>query len=177
MVSLIDLFPTLVEACGLPPLERLDGKSLVPLIKQPTSDWPAATVITWARGNHAVQTDRWRYMHYYDGSEELYDHRSDPHEWHNLAARREYQEQKQQLKQWVPRNADVESFVRMGKWKAVFPRRGSHLGSQVLLFDTEFRNGIEERTSIAEQHPDVVRRIRQHLQQSGLSGKYLNVHP
>jgi arylsulfatase A-like enzyme len=177
MVSLIDLFPTLVDACQLKPAPVLDGKILLPLVRQPTAPWSAATVITWARGNHAVQTDRWRYMHYYDGSQELYDHRTDPHEWHNLADQAAFQQQKQQLQKWVPGNADVEQFVRMGKWKAVFPARGSHLGNEPLLFDTEYRNGIEERTSVAEEHPEVVKKIRQRVKGAGQPEKYLTVDP
>ena len=177
MVSLIDLFPTLVDACQLKPVPPLDGKSLLPLVRQPTASWPAATVITWARGNHAVQTDRWRYMHYYDGSQELYDHRTDPLEWHNLADRVEFQQQKQQLQKWVPGNADVEHFVRMGKWKAVFPKRGSHLGNKPLLFDTEYRNGIEERTSVAEEYPEMVRKINQRVKATNRPEKYLTVDP
>ena len=175
MVSLIDLFPTLIDACQLKPKADLDGKSLLPLVRNPDSAWSPATVITWARGNHAVQTDRWRYLHYYDGTEELYDHRSDPWEWHNLAAQAPYQQQKHQLKQWVPKNADVQHFVRMGKWKAVFPVKGSHLGDQVLLFDTEYRNGIEERTSVASEHPGIVKQIRRLLDESAQPTKYLTL--
>lgn len=175
MVSLIDLFPTLIDACQLETKPELDGKSLLPLVRRPLASWPEATVITWARGNHAVQTDRWRYLHYYDGSEELYDHRSDPHEWRNLSAQAEYQQQKQQLQQWLPKNADIQRFVRMGKWKAVFPDKKSHLGNEVLLFDTQFRNGIEERTSVAAEHPDVVKQIRRLLDESALPGKYLTL--
>ena len=45
--------------------------------------WPAIT--THNRGNHSVRTERWRYIRYADGSEELYDHDADPLEWKNLA--------------------------------------------------------------------------------------------
>ncbi|MDE0105954.1 MAG: hypothetical protein OXN89_26535 [Bryobacterales bacterium] len=41
--------------------------------------------MTWLRGNHAFRTERWRYVRYRDGSEELYDHSNDPWEWVNLA--------------------------------------------------------------------------------------------
>jgi hypothetical protein len=63
----------------------------------------------------------------------------------------------------------------MGKWKAVFPARGSHLGNEPLLFDTEYRNGIEERTSVAEEHPEVVKKIRQRVKGAGQPEKYLTV--
>ena len=37
-----------------------------------------------------MRSERWRYIRYADGSEELYDHRRDPHEWRNLALDRQY---------------------------------------------------------------------------------------
>ena len=38
----------------------------------------------WAPGHFALRSEHWRYIRYNDGSEELYDHRSDPKEWKNL---------------------------------------------------------------------------------------------
>jgi arylsulfatase A-like enzyme len=84
-VGLIDLFPTLLELCGLPPVEQLDGRSLVPLLRAPDADWDHPALTTHGRGNHALRSERWRYIRYADGGEELYDHHSDPHEWRNLA--------------------------------------------------------------------------------------------
>jgi arylsulfatase A-like enzyme len=83
-VSLVDLFPTLIELCGLPPRDDLDGRSLVPLLKDPGRE-TRAVVTTFDHQNYSVRTDRWRLIHYQDGSEELYDHASDPDEWRNLA--------------------------------------------------------------------------------------------
>ncbi len=39
MTSLMDIFPTLVELCGLPQKEGLDGHSLIPLLKDPGAEW------------------------------------------------------------------------------------------------------------------------------------------
>jgi arylsulfatase A-like enzyme len=89
-VSLLNLFPTLVELCGLPPNEELDGHSLVPLLKNPQADWNYPALTTMGPRNHALRTERWRYIRYRDGSEELYDHRRDPWEWSNLADDRDY---------------------------------------------------------------------------------------
>ena len=86
VVSLLDIYPTLVDLAGLKPREELDGQSLVPLIKEPKLPWPRAVVSTYGYQNHSVRTERWRYIRYYDGTEELYDHHKDPHEWNNLAA-------------------------------------------------------------------------------------------
>jgi arylsulfatase A-like enzyme len=85
-VSLLDLYPTLIELAGLPTRNGLEGNSLVPLLKDPQTDWNRPVVTTHGRNNHAVRTERWRYIRYADGSEELYDHDNDPHEWTNLAS-------------------------------------------------------------------------------------------
>jgi hypothetical protein len=71
---------TLLELCGLPPDPSCDGKSIVPLLRNPMARWESPALMTYGRGNHAVRSSRWRYIRYADGSEELYDHRSDPNE-------------------------------------------------------------------------------------------------
>ncbi len=84
-VSLIDIYPTLAELSGLAPPATLDGESLVPLLRDPARATGRAVVTMFNPGNGSLRTDRWRYIRYADGSEELYDHASDPHEWTNLA--------------------------------------------------------------------------------------------
>ena len=84
-VDLSALYPTLLDLCGLPTDDRCDGVSLVPLLKDPAASWNRPAVMTYMRGNHAVRSDRWRYIRYADGTEELYDHSTDPHEWTNIA--------------------------------------------------------------------------------------------
>jgi choline-sulfatase len=84
-VNLLDLYPTLNELCGLAAIESHDGVSLVPLVRDPQANWDRPAVIEYKRGNAAVRSDRYRYIRYRDGGEELYDHKTDPHEWHNLA--------------------------------------------------------------------------------------------
>ena len=49
-----------------------------------------------------VRSEQFRYVRYRDGSEELYDHRKDPHEWHNVADNPEYAAAKKQLAQSIP---------------------------------------------------------------------------
>lgn len=85
IVSLLDLYPTLVDLCGLPPNPSNQGRSLVPLLNDPKLDWPHPAVVGWKEGSFALQTERYRYIRYGDGSEELYDHVADPNEWKNLA--------------------------------------------------------------------------------------------
>ena len=86
MVSLIDLYPTLMELCAVPARSGLDGQSLVPLLRDPQREWTRPVLTTYGYQNHAVRTERWRYIRYEDGGEELYDHHNDPNEWHNLAS-------------------------------------------------------------------------------------------
>lgn len=101
-VSLLDLYPTLTELCGLEPSERIDGESLLPLLKDPEAPRRRPAVTTYLRGNHAVRDGRWRYIRYADGGEELYDHRTDPNEWSNVAGDPRYGPIKARLAQWLP---------------------------------------------------------------------------
>ena len=100
-VSLLDIYPTLVELAGLPPKRDVDGKSLLPLLQDPRKQWPPA-LMTMGRGHHAVRSDRWRYIRYADGSEELYDHSKDPWEWTNLAGQPQYARIIDEHKKWLP---------------------------------------------------------------------------
>jgi arylsulfatase A-like enzyme len=84
-VELLSIYPTLIDLCGLPVNKKLEGVSLEPLLKNAHSAWKHVAVSTLGHNNHAVRDERWRYIRYADGSEELYDHQTDPNEWSNLA--------------------------------------------------------------------------------------------
>jgi arylsulfatase A-like enzyme len=87
--ELLDIYPTLVDLAGLDPVEGLEGLSLRPQLENP--DTPRRPAITTHNpGNHSVCDERWRYIRYGDGSEELYDRENDPNEWHNLAGKAEH---------------------------------------------------------------------------------------
>lgn len=96
-VSLIDLYPTLVELCGVKGPEGLDGDSLVPLLRDPQADYRTTTLTMFDEGNASIRDRRWRYIRYNDGSEELYDLKSDPNEWSNLAPVEKHDEAKRSL--------------------------------------------------------------------------------
>lgn len=101
-VSLVDIYPTLADLCGLEPPDGVDGKSLRPLLENPDAAGDYYAIQTYRRGNHSVRASRWRYTRYRDGSEELYDHAADPLEWRNLAGRPEYRTIKQILARKLP---------------------------------------------------------------------------
>jgi arylsulfatase A-like enzyme len=102
-VDMMALYPTLLELCGLPPDAKCDGHSIVPLLRNSEAAWDRPAVMTYMRGNHAVRTDRWRFIRYADGTEELYDHDNDAHEWTNVAHDERFAEVLKSHRRWLPR--------------------------------------------------------------------------
>ena len=102
-VELLDVFPTLLELCRFDARNDLEGHSLATLLKDANAqrDWPAIT--THNQNNHTVRTEYRRFIRYADGSEELYDLRTDPHEWTNLAQDPQQAEIIRQHAAWLPR--------------------------------------------------------------------------
>ncbi len=101
-VSLLDIYPTLVELCGLPTVHALEGNSLVPLIRDTNTEWDRPILSTWKYKNHAVRSNDWRYIQYRDGGEELYHPESDPGEHQNLVGDPQYAEVIEELRKWLP---------------------------------------------------------------------------
>ena len=102
-VNLLSLFPTLTQLAGLPSKRDNDGPSVVPLLKDEKADWPHVSITHLAEPqNYSVSGQRWRYIHYANGDEELYDTVKDPHEWVNLAAKVEHADRLAELKRRAP---------------------------------------------------------------------------
>ena len=89
-MSLLDLYPTLVELCNLKGPDTLDGESLGTLLREPSRSTGRVVTTTFDRGNISLRGERWRYIRYASGEEELYDLKADPNEWSNLAGRPEH---------------------------------------------------------------------------------------
>ncbi len=96
-VSLMDIYPTLTELAGLDTPDHIEGVSLVPLLRDPNTEWDRSVVTTLGYRNHAVTYGQYRYIRYADDTEELYDLESDPNEWTNRAADPEFEGIKNEL--------------------------------------------------------------------------------
>lgn len=108
-VSLLDIYPTLAELCGLTPPAYLDGRSLVPLLKNPKAPWES-TAITGlcTKGKQegvafiSIRHELGRYTRYGADQEEYYDSNKDPHEWTNQIDYPEYAATVKRLRTLVP---------------------------------------------------------------------------
>lgn len=106
-VDLMAVYPTICELTGLPIPKHVESLSVRPLLQNPNADWEVPAITTHGRGNHAVRLGQWRYIHYADGSEELYDHETDEFEWTNLASAPEHVQVKTELQKYLPKTEQV----------------------------------------------------------------------
>jgi arylsulfatase A-like enzyme len=113
-VSMMDLYPTLMDLSGLKAPGRQDGESLMRWLKDPKAPKSAPAVTTYGFGNHAVRSERWRYIRYNDGGEELYDRAKDPNEWTNLASKPELASVKNEHAKWLPTRNEPDAPKRNG---------------------------------------------------------------
>jgi len=102
-VSLLDIYPTLIELCDLSKQSGLDGISLVPLLRNPRAPREQPAITVSEEWHASVVDDRYRYIRYRDGSEELYDRKADPNEWNNRATDPKLVDIKQRLIGFVPK--------------------------------------------------------------------------
>jgi arylsulfatase A-like enzyme len=101
-VDFMSIYPTLTDLCGVPTPEHVEGPSIRPLLADPKAAWDRPALTTYRFNNHALRTDRWRYIRYANGDEELYDHANDPNEHTNVAGKPEWAELKAGLAKRLP---------------------------------------------------------------------------
>jgi arylsulfatase A-like enzyme len=101
-VQLLDIYPTLLELCNLEKDAKLQGNSLVPLLKDSKSDWRHYARTSFGPGNYAIVSEQYRFIQYNDGSEEFYDHTKDPKEWHNKITDATYAKIVQKHREQIP---------------------------------------------------------------------------
>jgi len=106
-VELLDVYPTVAECIGLTKPEHLQGRSLRPLLDAPSAAWDHPAFAQVTRGparkrvmGYSVHTEQFRYTEWDGGKAgvELYDHKTDPDELHNLAADPAHADQRKELK-------------------------------------------------------------------------------
>ncbi len=130
LVEFVDIYPTLVECCGLPERGDLEGLSLKPLLQEPKLPWKKAAFSQFPRPwsyrgepevmGYTMRVDRFRYTEWQDFhsgaalERELYDHRDTHAEIENLAADAGY----------APVVADLSRKLRAG-WRAALPAQVS----------------------------------------------------
>jgi choline-sulfatase len=103
-VSLIDIYPTLIELCGLSPNRQLEGVSLILAIQTPSSAVERDIFVPYhKRGGYAVVNSNWRYIYYPDGTEALYNVKEDSNEWYNLSGKEEYRDIIEEMKKAAPK--------------------------------------------------------------------------
>ena len=102
-VDFMSIYPTLCDLSGIAIPEHVEGPSIRPLLAEPAAPWNRAALTTFHRNNHSLRSERWRYIRYADGGEELYDHDADPYEWTNLAGAAEHEQVKAELARWLPK--------------------------------------------------------------------------
>ena len=145
----------------------------MPLVADPDREWQPYTLTTFGRGDHTITTERWQYIHYFDGSAELYDLPRDPNEFVNLANDPEYAEVIEQLRQYVPDEPEWKYFVRYRNFKAVVPADGSPMA----LYNMAYRNQVNEQDDVAKDYPEEVAAIQKWLDEHKPDGRFLTMAP
>jgi arylsulfatase A-like enzyme len=102
-VSSIDLYPTLADLCRLSSDPGLEGQSLASTLQRPDQAKDRNVLICDVKpGGYAIVNRQWRYVHYADGTEELYDVAADPNEWFNLAGEEKHRAVIAELRRSAP---------------------------------------------------------------------------
>jgi len=101
-VDFMCIYPTLTDLCGIPTPAHVQGRSIRALLANPKAEWAQPAITTYQKNNHTLRSERWRYTHYADGGEELYDETDDPNEWTNLLWQKTEAPAKDDLSRFLP---------------------------------------------------------------------------
>ncbi len=100
-VSLLDLYPTLLDLCGLPQRPGLEGESFIPQLRSPAQFRARPAFSSVYIAHRSVRSSRYRYIRYSNDEQELYDHQVDPNEWRNLIGIPEFEEIRRDHRRWL----------------------------------------------------------------------------
>ncbi|WP_158293168.1 sulfatase [Tamlana fucoidanivorans] len=173
VVSLIDIFPTLLDLHTNNSKTNLDGKSLIPYLSKATPiDHNRFVTSTFGLGNSAIIDNDWYYIHYFDGSDELYSLQNDPHQFFNLANKPKYKKIREKIYKTLPEYPEVKHFVRMGRWKAIIFKDKMRKNK---LFDIKGQSGIMENNNLIDKRRDVFNDILLKIKKMKSPKKYINI--
>ncbi len=158
--SLLDLYPTLADLCGLDVPLHLDGKSLKPVIAGEKESVRNHIATTLGRSTFTVRKDDWKYIQYYDGSEELYDLKTDPNEFNNLVQQQGFAAELEIMRGLTPVDERFRQMVRYGQYKGIIDAAGD-----LRVYDMLHpKSGIGEQTEVSAEQPQVTAKIKAWLQ-------------
>jgi arylsulfatase A-like enzyme len=101
-VDFMSVYPTLCDFAAIARPKHVEGDNIRSLLANPKAAWTNAAITTFRRNNHTIRTERWRYIRYADGGEELYDHTNDEYEWTNLVSNVAFEQVKKDLASRLP---------------------------------------------------------------------------
>ena len=99
-VSLLDLYPTVMDLIGLEKPTDLEGVSLAPFLNDDNYKRKEPAIITFGKGNQSIWMDDFNYIKYNNGTEELYNHENDRMEYTNVVDNPSYKTKKEELSKW-----------------------------------------------------------------------------
>jgi len=114
-VSLQDLYRTLTDLCGLKAPDYVEGRSLVPLLKQPNADWESTAITAYGDSYITIRNERFRYIRYREGQDELYDCSHDPHEWANQIKNPAFAAEIESLRSKLPPQSKMVSELKRAR--------------------------------------------------------------
>ena len=125
-VDFMSIYPTLMDLCGIECPQHVEGVSIRSLLVDPSAPWDRPALTTFGQNNHAIRTEKWRYIRYANGDEELYDETADPREWSNLAGNPEHEQVKKELARHLPTTNHEELGGVGGKAKGKAKGKGKN---------------------------------------------------
>jgi arylsulfatase A-like enzyme len=170
-VSLIDLYPTIMEINNIPVRNNLDGKSLLPIMMDPDQKVQDHIISTFGRGNHSIRTENWRYIRYYDGSEELYNLKKDPNEFQNLVGNNKYSKIKNDLKEKMPNENNIDYYVNMGVWKAIIHKDRE----KSIVYNFQDNRAVPEEKNVLKKHPEIMEKMLTYISSNKITKKYISI--
>lgn len=170
--SLLDIFPTIADYANLPIPSYLEGKSLKNVVAGKQQKVRDYNVTTLGRASYALRIKHWKFIRYYDGSEELYDLSTDANEWHNLANIDQYQQKLVKYRKMLPIDARFKQLIRYKEFKAIITAQDEfHLYNMM-----HAKNGIGEQDEVSKQYPDISLKIQRMLKEKRLTARHVTLN-